>query len=109
MGNYDEYRWYRKAFKWMEDDPSTTIGLLMDSNDYEYPFWVMFGQHSSAGKRLIYHVGVENISSSLENNAPAQPELMIITRSEYKDLPVLADYQVVYESDTVQLYKLAEP
>lgn len=79
----------------------------MDENDYEYPFWVLFGQYSSPGKRLIYHVGVDNISGSLENPMPSRPELIIITRKEYNDLPVLADYTVVYESDTIQMYKLA--
>ena len=109
LSNHKEYHWYKKAFQWIEDDTSTSIGLLMDKDDYEYPLWVLFDQHSSPGERLIYHVGIENITGTLENPYPIQPELIIITRSTYKDLPVLADYGVVYESKTIQMYKLKNP
>jgi len=105
LGNFEPYYWYNEACHFVRNDPSRNIGLLMDSNDWEYPLWVLLGQHASPGKWQIDHIDVQDISGTLSHQGTPLPELLLITRDDYQDLAFLSNYEQVYSSVSIQVMK----
>jgi hypothetical protein len=54
---------YEMATSVVRRGSCTKVGLLMGSNDWEYPLWVMTG--AAEGRVEVHHVGVENSSAGL--------------------------------------------
>lgn len=54
------------------------IGLVLNGDDWEYPFWIMTG--ASNGSIRLEHIGVDNISGKL--NLDFSPCAFVDTRSE---------------------------
>ncbi len=108
MSNFDPYWYYLEALHYVRNDPAVNIGLLMDSNDWEYPVWVLVGQHASPGPRVLYHILVEDISNNISSNLNPQPELILSTRSNIETLSFLTDYEIVYDSPSIQILKLID-
>ena len=74
-----------------QNPASEAIGLHIDYNDFDYPFWLMFKRDFRAAPQ-IYHVGVPNVSSKLVGTRPL-PEFVIsikegntIENTEYKEV-----------------------
>ena len=108
LGNFEPYYWYNAACHYVRNDPSQDIGLIMDNNQWEYPLWVLIGQHASSGPRNLYHINVDNISGTISNNNSPEPGLILVTKSEYKDIIDLSIYSQVYSSTSIQIFKLNE-
>ncbi len=105
LSNYSFIHSYKEASHYLRNDPSREIGLIMDPNDWEYPLWVMLDQHASQGEWKINHILVDDISGKITNNFNSKPEILLITKDEYWDLPLLSFYEQVYESNTIQIMK----
>ena len=108
LGNFEDYYWYAEACHLVRNTPSREIGLIMDSNDWEYPIWVFLNQNAGPGKYKIYHIGLDDISATLKSPAEPKPDLIILTKNLDEDSHELRDYIIVYESKTVQLFKRME-
>jgi len=108
LGNFEPFYWYMEAGHYLRNDPSREIGLLMDSNDWEYPLWVLLGQHASQGDWRINHILVEDISGTIPVDHNPLPELILITRDDYHSLPYLSGYEQVYTSTSIQIMKLID-
>lgn len=54
---------YEMATSVIRSGSCTKVGLLMGTNDWEYPLWVMTG--AAAGRVELQHVGVPNLSAGL--------------------------------------------
>jgi len=78
----------------------------MDPNDWEYPLWVLLGQHASQGEWKINHIFVEDSSRQIAQDTNSRPEILLITKDDYWDLPILSFYEQVYESDSIQIMKI---
>jgi hypothetical protein len=66
----------------------------------------MLNQHASPGPWQIHHLKVQNLTAELPTSIPEQPQMLIITDDQFQDLDYLQDYQQVYNSISVQLWKL---
>ena len=76
---------------------------MMDSNDWEYPIWVLLRQPASKGPIEINHIHVEDISGSLESTQEQFPEYILATNDQYQDMIDLYNYELVYTSDSIQV------
>ena len=108
LGNIKDYYWYVEASIVVRDFQPQEVGLLMDSNDYEYPLWVLQRHHASWKPRQIYHIQVDDISATLEVELNQYPEIIMVTTKDYQELIDLHNYELVYSSDTIQVLKLLE-
>ena len=74
----------------------TKVGLLMGTNHWEYPLWVMTG--ASAGRVELQHIGVDNSSAELsEDFVPCAIIASVpVTGSDFK-LGGMS-YQIVLEA-----------
>lgn len=108
LGNIEPFYQYMEVGHYLRNDPAREIGLIMDSNDWEYPLWVLIGQHASEGKWQLFHLAVENVSGTIPTNHNPHPELILITRSEYQDLEFLSAYEQIYSSPSIQIMKRIE-
>jgi len=106
IGNHDLYYKYQKAVDYVLNEPSQTIGLVMANNDWEYPLWVLLDQEAGQGNRTLYHVDVDNITANIPGANAPDPDLLIITRKDFQDLPLLDNYQIVYKSRFIQISQI---
>jgi 4-amino-4-deoxy-L-arabinose transferase-like glycosyltransferase len=89
----DAEPFYAEAVEFIKKQHSApeSIGLHIDYNDFDYPFWLMFKREFRAAPQ-IYHVGVPNVSNKLVSTRPL-PEFVIsiktgnvIEDTEYKEV-----------------------
>lgn len=55
------YEPYKRSIQFLSNSQCSDIGLMMGGDDWEYPFWVLLGEHDKTKVRLE-HVNVPNIS-----------------------------------------------
>ena len=55
---------YRDAVGFVVDSGETSIGLFLEMNDYEYPYWALLSELGHHDVQLL-HLGVDNISGTL--------------------------------------------
>ena len=108
LGNIEPFYQYMEVGHYLRNDPAREIGLIMDSNDWEYPLWVFIGQHASEGNWQLFHLAVENVSGTIPSDHNPHPELILITSSEYQDLEFLSAYEQIYSSPSIQIMKRME-
>ena len=104
MSQFDYYWDYVGAMRKVNESVPAEIGLCMESNDWEYPFWVLAGQHAQNGDLHFIHIDVNNRSQSLRKDEKPIPEYVLATR---EDCPTLAkaSFEEIYNSDYVDLFK----
>jgi len=104
MSQFDYYWDYVGAMRKVNESVPDEIGLCMESNDWEYPFWVLAGQHAQNGDLHFIHIDVNNRSQSLRKDEKPIPEYVLATR---EDCPTLAkaSFEEIYNSDYVDLFK----
>lgn len=105
MGNYDLYDPYMIVGHYLRNTPARQIGLIMDSNDWEYPLWALVNQQSSPGPLKFTHLEVNNVSKSLSSPDQASPELVVVTRKNFQNPDFLDKYQEVVATDYIQIYE----
>ena len=108
LGNFEPYYWYNEACHFVRNDPSHDIGLIMDDNDWEYPLWLLIGQHASPGGKNLYHLNPDDISGTIPTRFNPQPDLLLVTKADYKDLDLLSEYEQIYTSASIQIFKLID-
>jgi len=106
LSNFDLYDPYRLVGHYLRNTPARQIGLIMDSNDWEYPIWVLVGQEASPGLLNFAHIDVENVSKSLQNLPQNPPELLVVTRNDYQKLKILSDYEEVKKAGKIRIFQL---
>lgn len=107
MSQYDYYWDYVGAMKLVNEIKPAEIGLCMDSNDWEYPFWVFTGQHAKNDGPHIFHVDVNNPSGHLDNSDESIPDYILATKERCEILGV-GSFQSLFESDHVDFLKKTE-
>ncbi len=75
------------------------IGLHIEFNEYEYPFWILLKKDFSR-QPFLRHVGVPNVSSKL-NGMRSPPEFVISIRPELTIEGI--EYKVVWSKDVVKV------
>jgi len=105
LGNFEDFYWYAEACHLVRNTPSHEIGLIMDSNDWEYPLWIFLDQHASPGDLVLYHIDMEDISSTISQEYSSKPGLILVTRDKYHDLDILRPYEQIYSSTSIQVYQ----
>ena len=108
LGNFIDYYSYRSATKIIRDNDPHKIGLMMDSNDWEYPIWVLLRQPASKGPIQINHIQVEDISGRLESPQDKIPEYILATNNKYQKMIDLHGYELVYTSGSIQVLRLPD-
>ena len=108
LGNFEDFYWYAEACHLVRNTPSREIGLIMDSNDWEYPLWVFLNQNAGPGKYKIYHIEVDDISGGIPRDNYPLPDLILITKNEFQDLEILSSYEEIYTSKSIQVMKLLD-
>jgi len=104
LGNFKDYYWYAGACHLVRNTPSSEIGLIMDSNDWEYPLWVMLNKHAVPKERILYHINVDDISGTIPRAYDEKPGLILVTKDQYQDLEILKSYEQIYSSSSIQVY-----
>jgi hypothetical protein len=56
-------RAYRGAVNYIKSKKYSDIGVILEENDWEYPFFVLFADEKSGRPFRIEHVNVDNVSS----------------------------------------------
>ena len=104
LGDFSLHDGYRGATKMVRDLDPDEIGLLMDSNDWEYPIWVLIKQHASKKPQKIYHLEVEDISKELNDLHNPFPDIILVTKEETKERGELPGYELIYNSDPILVF-----
>jgi len=108
LGNFEDYYWYAEACHLVRNTPSREIGLIMDSNDWEYPLWVLLKKEASPGDRVLYHIDLDDISRNIAQEQTSEPGLILVTKDEYQDLDIFDSYDQIYSSSSIQVYQKAK-
>ena len=98
---------YSEAVNFIKQQPNApeSIGLMLDYNDYEYPFWSLL-KDDFRRKPFIYHVGITNVSSTLVGTRPL-PEFVISIRTE--NIIEGVGYKEVWKNDVVRVLQKIAP
>lgn len=108
LGHFDYYFDFNAAKNVVRDYDPHEVGLLMDSNDWEYPLWVFLKRHAEQGLPNIYHINVDNESAALAPNQNPYPEIIMATNDDYHQMIDYYNYELIYSSDSIQVLKLQE-
>jgi len=105
LGNFKDYYWYIEACHMVRNTPGREIGLIMDSNDWEYPLWLMLDKHAEPGNRVLYHINMDDISNSIPQPYQEKPGLIMVTKDKHENLEILKLYEQIYSSSSIQVYQ----
>ena len=105
LGNIDYHYDYRQATAVVRDLNPKEVGLLLGTNHWEYPIWVLLDQHASANGINIYHIKVNNNSGKFSNSDNQTPETILATYEAYQEFVEIHGYDVVYSSDSIHVLK----
>ena len=98
---------YRATVDYVVEQGDSEVGMFLEMNDFEYPYWALLHDAGASNVRLI-HLGVDNISQSLyARDREIAPRLAFVRSPEkmpeiawrgYTYRPVfVAPYSAVYE------------
>jgi 4-amino-4-deoxy-L-arabinose transferase-like glycosyltransferase len=98
---------YSEAAQFIKQQPNApeSVGLMLDFNDYEYPFWFLL-KNDFSQKPTIHHVGITNISSKLVGTRPL-PEFVISIRTENTIEGI--EYKEVWKNNVVRVLQKNAP
>lgn len=97
---------YIEAVNFIKQQPNApeSIGLHLDFNDYEYPFWFLL-KTDFRQKPYIYHVGVTNVSSKLIGTRQ-MPDFIISLKSENTIEGI--EYKEVWKKESLRVLQKKE-
>lgn len=88
---------YTEAMDVLKADKAQEIGLLLGSNDWEYPIWILAKERWKKGELpLLEHVMVENRSSLLPEDM-LSPLYIISTKTEFGK-EITGAYEPIYRN-----------
>jgi hypothetical protein len=105
LGNFEDFYWYNEACHLIRNTPAREIGLIMDSNDWEYPLWVLLKKHAVPGNWIMYHIDMDDISNTIPQDYRSKPGIILVTRDDYLELDILKSYDQIYSSASIQVYQ----
>jgi hypothetical protein len=81
------------------------VGLVLFSNHWEYPFWVLSNSHAGQSGLVFHHVIPEQLDDGSIPKIDQYPSVIISTKDQ--DLPFLkTEYDLIYNSPRVRVYSL---
>ena len=78
--------------------------MFLGSNDWEYPIWVLSGNHAGGGEIEFRHIAVEDISSNLQEELLAFPSLVLATR-EFDQTIAGVEYEIIFDTDSIDVLR----
>ncbi len=95
---------YRNAINVVREAAPQEVGMYLDVDDWEYPFWAFAQRTLNNGIAMTFrHVGVNNISRAIEEDT-SLPVFVIATKGIDSWKHVLK-YTSVYTSSSVSVFK----
>jgi len=107
VNNPKIYPDYSDAVKIMAKERPDEVGLFLDGNDLEYLLWVLAGKNAVKRPPRFRHVGVLNISKTLER-AASMPAYVLATKENGSDVIESIKYKTVFESENIRVLKMDE-
>ena len=81
------------------------VGLVLFSNHWEYPFWVLSNSHAGQGDLEFHHVIPMQMDDGSVPYSDDYPAVIISTKDQ--DLPFLkTSYDLIYDSPRVRVFQL---
>jgi hypothetical protein len=108
LGNIDYHYDYRQATAVVRDLDPKEVGLLLGTNHWEYPIWVLLNQHATSNGIKLSHIQVNNISGNLSNEINQTPEVILATYDAFQDYVETHGYNVIYSSNSIHVLKSPE-
>jgi hypothetical protein len=100
----DLFKDYEQATSFLLGEKPQDVGLLLDWDDWEYPFWAFVNQTTMNGGGYSFtHVGVNNISRNLDEIGSLP--LFVLATKEIDDWNFATKYSPVFISYNVSVYK----
>jgi hypothetical protein len=97
---------YSSAMNALEEKDNGEVGLYLNADDWEYPFWVFTGKAEKTKDTINFnHVGVTNISGT--KNDLLLPLYVVATKSLSK-WEYAQKYAPVYTTDHVSVFRKLE-
>jgi hypothetical protein len=103
LGNHELYWPYVGACNAVRDSLTSEVGLVMNSNDWEYPLWMLLKQQAVISTRQVYHIDVSDISGTITTSHNPLPEIVIITTAGWEEFMENNHYTVIYTSGPIQV------
>lgn len=115
--NRDLHEEYSAAATIIMAERAEEVGLCVGYDDYEYPLWVLVGREASRGTPRFRHVGVTDISRTMEPPAMPAPAIVVSTK-RLDDEPVHGkgrsgvtgclpqEYVPVFDATHIRVWKL---
>ncbi len=101
--NFSYFKDYKNAMGKVSKFQLSEIGLLMDSNDWEYPIWVLLGRNAAQGQPRISHIMVTDVSRKYDTSGNELPPLVVATAKDQDGILSGKEYSIVYEADSIQV------
>jgi hypothetical protein len=99
------YADYKNAIRVAMNAGTNKIGLYLGEDDWEYPFWVFADSHAIKGDIRFNHVGVADISNTVEKQSMPAP-VVIATKPVDDNIIAGKEYINIFDSKHVQVFKL---
>lgn len=103
LSNFSYFYDYAEAKNEIEKYPVSEIGLLMDSNDWEYPIWALLGRNAAQGLPEIKHIMVKDVSRKYDTAGNELPPLIVATAKDSDGVLSGQEFSIVYEADSIQV------
>jgi hypothetical protein len=104
LSDFSAYYDYRQAMKVIEEEKPLEVGLVIGSNDWEYPIWVLSGSHAGEGEIEYRHIAVEDISRKLQQEQLPLPTLVLATR-EFDQTIAGVEYEIILDTDYIDVLR----
>lgn len=104
LSDFSAYYDYRQAMKVIEEEKPLEVGLVIGSNDWEYPIWVLSGSHAGEGEIEYRHIAVEDISRKLQQEQLPLPTLILATR-EFDQTIAGVEYEIILDTDNIDVLR----
>jgi hypothetical protein len=101
----DSYADYTDAIRVAMNEGTNKIGLYLGGDDWEYPFWVFADSHAIKADHQFNHVGVVDISNTIEKQSMPAP-VVVATKPIDDNLIAGKEYINIFDSQHVQVFKL---
>jgi hypothetical protein len=102
------YHQYRTATSVaLNNTISGKIGLYLDIDDWEYPFWVFAGKHAYKCGPEFIHFGVTNVSNRIKRKNLLKPDIVISTK-KINNAEIFSDrkYSSIFETEDIKVFRL---
>ena len=104
LSNFDYYLDYSEVARIIDEYQVSEIGLFFDNNSWEYPLWVLSGNHAGEGEVEYRHIAVDDISKALQEEQLLLPTLVLATR-EFNQTIAGVEYEIILDTDNIDVLR----